>query len=45
MALKCGVDFAGVGWSSDVPQIEVFMRENCPNYFKTVAEFDRFLQS
>ena len=44
MALKCGVDFAAVGWSSDVPQIEAFMRKNCSNYFKTVAELDRFLQ-
>ena len=44
MAQSCGVDFAAVGWSSDVPQIEAFMRENCPNYFKTVAQLDSFLQ-
>ena len=43
MAVKCGVDFAAVGWSSDVPEIERFMRDNCSNYFKSVAELDSFL--
>ena len=38
MAKSCGVDFAAVGWSSDVPQIEAFMRQNCSNYCKSVAE-------
>ena len=44
MAAKCGVAFAAVGWSSDIPQIERFMRANCPNYFKTVAQLDEFLK-
>ena len=43
MAMKCGVDFAAVGWSNDIPEIESFMRKNCRNYFKTVAELDEFL--
>lgn len=43
MAAECGVAFAGVGWSNDIPAIESFMRESCPNYFKTVAELGRFL--
>ena len=38
MAKSCGVDFAAVGWSSDVPQIEAFMRRNCSNYCKSVDE-------
>ena len=38
MAKSCGVDFAAVGWSSDVPQIEDFMRRNCTNYCKSVDE-------
>ncbi len=45
MAVKCNVPFAAVGWSSDVPQIERFMRQNCPNYFKSVADFADFLQT
>lgn len=44
MAAKYGVEFAAVGWSSDVPEIERFMRRNCRNYFKTVAEFAEFLK-
>lgn len=44
MALSCGVDFAAVGWSSDVEPIECFMRENCRWYFKTVAELDAYLK-
>lgn len=44
MAEKCGVDFAAVGWSNDIPEIEGFMRANCPNYFKTVAQFAEFLK-
>lgn len=45
MAVKCKVDFAAVGWSNDVAQIERFMRANCPNYFKSVADFADFLQN
>ena len=44
MARSVGVDFAAVGWSNDVASIERFMRANCENYFKSVAEFRAFLQ-
>ena len=44
MAKSCGVDFAAVGWANDVEGIELFMRENCPFYFKTVAELALFLE-
>lgn len=43
MALRCGVDFAAVGWSNDIPQIEAFMRRNCGLYFKTVGELADYL--
>lgn len=43
MAKSCGVDFAAVGWSNDVPEIEDFMKQNCSFYFKSVGELDRFL--
>lgn len=42
MARSCGVDFAAVGWSNDIPEIEEFMRHNCDYYFKTVPEFDKW---
>ena len=44
MAAACGVDFAAVGWSNDIPEIERFMRENCRMYFKTVASLAAFLE-
>ena len=44
MAAACGVDFAAVGWANDIPTIERFMRQNCQNYFKTVAELAAFLE-
>jgi phosphoglycolate phosphatase/pyrophosphatase PpaX len=44
MAMSCGVDFAAVGWSNDIPQIESFMRQNCPHYFKQVSELAEFLK-
>ena len=44
MAAACGVDFAAVGWANDIPEIERFMRQNCRNYFKTVAELAAFLE-
>ena len=44
MAAACGVDFAAVGWANDIPAIESFMRQNCQNYFKTVAELAAFLE-
>ena len=44
MAHAVGADFAAVGWSSDIPEIESFMRENCTLYFKTVQELAAFLE-
>lgn len=43
MAVACGVDFAGAGWSNDIPEIEAFMRANCRLYFKSVEALDKFL--
>ena len=44
MARACGVDFAAVGWSNDIPAIEDFMRGSCRWYFKTVEELNAFLK-
>ena len=44
MAAACGVDFAAVGWSNDIPAIAAFLRGNCSRYFKTVAELAAFLE-
>ena len=38
MAAAAGVDFAAVGWAYEIPEIETFMRQNCPLYFKKVSE-------
>ena len=43
MAKAAGVPFAAAGWANDIPQIERFMRENCGQYFKTVAELKKYL--
>ena len=43
MAVACGVDFAAVGWASDIAPIEAFMRQNSRLYFKTVEELAAFL--
>ena len=43
MARAVGVDFAGVGWAYDIPEIESFMRQNCPLYFKKVSELAAWL--
>ena len=43
MAMNCGVEFAGVGWSYDVPYIEKFMRANCGLYFKKVSALAEYL--
>ena len=43
MARACGVPFAAVGWSNDIPEIEAFMRENCGLYFKRVSELREYL--
>lgn len=44
MARRCGVDFAAVGWSNDLPAIERFMRQNGKLYFKCVDELAAFLE-
>lgn len=44
MAMSCGVDFAAVGWSNDIPEIESFMRENCALYFKTVDALSEYVK-
>ena len=44
MARRCGVDFAAVGWSNDLPAIERFMRQNGKLYFKRVDELAAFLE-
>ena len=38
MAAAVGAGFAAVGWAYDIPEIEAFMRRNCPLYFKKVQE-------
>ena len=43
MASAAEVPFAAAGWANDIPEIESFMRENTPRYFKTVAELRNFL--
>lgn len=43
MALRCGVDFAAVGWANDIKSIEDFMCANCRWYFKSVPELAEFL--
>lgn len=43
MAAACGVDFAGVGYANDIPEIEAFMRKNCRLYFKSVDALRKFL--
>ncbi len=43
MATAAGTNFAAVGWSNDIPEIEGFMRSNCALYFKTVQELADFL--
>ena len=43
MARAAGVDFAAAGWAYEIPQIESFMRANCPLYCKTVAELASYL--
>ena len=44
MARACGVDFVGVGWANDIPEIEAFMRRHCPHYCKTVEDLAAFLR-
>jgi len=40
MARGAGVDFAAAGWAYNVPKIELFMRQNCDFYLKTVEELE-----
>ena len=44
MAAAAGVDFAAVGWSNDIPELEAYLRRSCPRYYKTVAELAAFLE-
>ena len=43
MARSCGVDFAAVGWSYELDEIEQFMRKNCTEYFKSVEALCSYL--
>ena len=43
MAKKCGIPFAGAGWSHDTPEIEEYLRAHGDWYFKTVGELETFL--
>ena len=43
MAAAAGVDFAAVGWAYEIPEIEGFMRQKCPLYFKKVSELAAWL--
>lgn len=43
MALSCSVPFAAVGWANDIPEIEMFMRNNCSLYFKQVSALADYL--
>ena len=43
MAKAAGVDFAASGWAHSVERIERFMRENCGQYFRSVAELAEYL--
>lgn len=43
MARACGVPFAAAGWAYNIPEIEEFMRQNCDDYFATVAELSSYL--
>lgn len=43
MARAAGIDFAAAGWSSDVPEIEAFMREHSDYYLKTTDELSKLL--
>ncbi len=43
MATACQVDFAPAGWAHSVPEIRRFMQDNCPQFFTTPEELERFL--
>lgn len=43
MAKAFGADFAGVGWSNDIPQIREFMKANSDVYFTKVEELKDYL--
>ncbi len=45
MARAAAVPFAAAGWANDIPEIERFMRANCPLYCKTVAELAAYLST
>ncbi|MCR5843035.1 MAG: HAD hydrolase-like protein, partial [Oscillospiraceae bacterium] len=43
MACAAGTDFAAVGWAYNIPEIESFMRQSCPRYFKKVEDLAAWL--
>ena len=43
MARGAGVDFAAAGWAYSIPEIEIFMRENCDYYLKSISELSKIL--
>lgn len=43
MAQKCGVDFAAALWSHSVPEINGFMRANCPLCFDTPEALEAYV--
>ena len=43
MARAANVPFAAALWSSDIPEIEAFMRKSCELSFKTVAQLRNYL--
>ena len=43
MARAAGTDFAAVGWAYNIPEIESFMRQSCPRYFKKVEDLAAWL--
>ncbi len=45
MAKAAGVDFAAVGWSYDIPEIEAEMRKSADYYMKTVEDLRKILFS
>ena len=43
MARAAGCDFAAAGWAYNIPEIELFMRENCDYYLPTVESLKELL--
>lgn len=43
MTKSFGADFAGAGWSNEIPEIQAFMKMNSDYYFTRVEDFGKFL--